>query len=92
MHILAITAARVTSCNRQFYSSHFPFESQKQKCHETVSQGKTSSSNGRQTDRSTLKPSSLASVQVNYWKNAVRRSRGQSAVGQVFIWLLLRTI
>ena len=43
----------------------------KQRCQETVSQGKTSSGRGCQTDRSTLKPSSLTSVKVNDWKIAV---------------------
>ena len=36
-----------------------------------VRQGKTCSGQGCQTDRSTLKPSGLASVKVNCWKMAV---------------------
>ena len=43
----------------------------RQKCQETVSQGKTSSGRGCQTKRSILKPSSLPSVTVNYWRVAV---------------------
>ena len=44
-----------------------------------ISQGKTSSGQGCQTDRPTLKPSSLASVKVNYWQKAVGQ-RAESAV------------
>ena len=46
---------------------------------ETVSQGKTSSGQGCQTDRSTQKPSSLVSSQGTSLEQC-RRSRGQSAV------------
>ena len=46
-----------------------------QRCQETVSQGKTSSGQGRQTDRSTLKSASLASVKANHWKIAVGQGR-----------------
>ena len=42
-----------------------------QRCHKAVSQDKTSIVQGCQTDRFILKPSSLASVKVNYWKIAV---------------------
>ena len=42
---------------------------------ETVSQGKTWSGQGCQTKRSTLKPSSLASVKVPYWRIAVGQGR-----------------
>ena len=38
--------------------------------HQMVSGGKTSSCQGRKTDRSTLKTSSLASIKVKCWKNA----------------------
>ena len=38
---------------------------------ETVSQGEKSSGQGYQTDRPTLKPSSLASVKDFFWKIAV---------------------
>ena len=34
------------------------------------------SGQGCNTDRSTLKPSSLASVEVNYWKNALGQGWG----------------
>ena len=40
-------------------------------CQQTVSQEKTSRGQGCKTDRSTLEPSILASVKVNYWKIAV---------------------
>ena len=43
-------------------------------CQETVSHGKTSSGQGRQTDRLTLKPSNLASVKVNYWNFSVSQA------------------
>ena len=50
---------------------------------ETASQGKNvqrAVSQGSKTDRSTLTPSSLSSVKVNYWKIAVGGSRDRSAV------------
>ena len=58
----------------------------RQRCQETVSQGKTSSRQGCQTDRSTLQPCVLASVKVKLVENS-RQSRGQSAVS----WRLCST-
>ena len=53
---------------RKFQEKCYPCRSARQRC-----QGKKSCGQGCQPDRSTLKPSSLASVKVHDWKIAVRQ-------------------